>query len=259
MNKRSEAAKLKLNKAAKPKTARRKLSPVLPRLVTTWRLFWSQRVKLMALAAVVAVPSTFLRSYQQLSTDFSLILFGASLYCLLALIYFCKHIDKAGSESVASIYTRSSGRFLQLLGVTLLQSLALVPGIFAAVLLTFIGSFNLPTTLYIPGIITLGISFVVLASLSLAQFAATCESLTIWQSLRASWQRTKRSRLRIVLNFAGLFVVVAAISSLLFFLVNLSSLLATSWFVQGLVSSALIVVFLPWVVIYGYSIYDELS
>lgn len=236
-----------------------KLIGVLPRLTSTWGLFWQQRVKLMALAAIVVVPSSFLRSYQALTVDFSLILFMAGIYAVLALIYYCHHMADAQNLSAPRVYTLASGRFLQILGVSLIQSLVLVPVIFSAALLLFVGSFSLPVWLYLPGGVFLVLSLVVATGLSQVQFIAASEDLSVVGALRASWKRTKGNKLRVLLHLLAFFLLAGLVSAAIFFVVNMSSFLATSWFVQGLVSSLLVVVALPWLIVYGYSIYDELS
>lgn len=249
--------KLGRNKqVSKPKT-KRVLSLALARLVATWRLFWQQRSKLMLLTAVVAIPSTFIRSASAVTVDFSSVLFVAAMFTVLALMYYCHHLPVASSLSVAKIYTLSSGRYLQLLGVTLAQALALLPGVFAVVLMVFVGGFGLSTLLYIPGAILLALTALGMSGLSLAQYIAACEDTSIVGALRASWQRTKGLRFKLVGHFALILLLISAMSTGVFFMVNLSSVLATSWFVQGVVSSVLIVVALPWFITYGYSIYDE--
>lgn len=235
------------------------LTPALTRLVVTWRLFWQQRGKLAALAAVVVVPSTLVRAASEVTTDFSLVLFVAAIFAVLALVYFCHNMTRASTQSIAKIYTQSSGRFLQLLGVTLAQAFALLPGIFAAVLIVFVGGFNLSQWFYVPGFVVLALSLIGIASLSLAQYITVCEDASIIGSLRTSWQRARGLRLRLTGHFALILLMISAISSAVFFIINLSAILAASWLVQGAVSSTLIVIALPWFVTYGYSIYDELS
>jgi hypothetical protein len=237
--------------------SKHQLVPALTRLVATWRLFWQQRAKLMALAAVVVVPSTLIRAANEVTIDFSLVLFVAAVFAVLALINFCHNMAVASSLSVAKIYTQSSGRFLQALGVTLAQAVALLPGIFAAVLIVFVGGFNLSQWLYLPGLIILAFTLVGIASLSLAQFIVTCEDASIVGALRASWGRTKGNRIRLLGHFALILLIISAFSSAVFFVINLSAMLAASWLVQGAVSSVLIVIALPWFITYGYSIYVE--
>ena len=235
----------------------RPLMPALMRLVVTWRLFWQQRGKMLALAAVVVVPSTLIRAVSEVTIDFSLVLFVAAVFAVLALIRFCHSMDTASSQSIAKIYTQSSGRFLQVLGVTLVQAVALLPGIFAIVLIVFVGGFGLSRWLYIPGLLVFAFTLVGVAGLALAQFIAACEDTSIIGSLRASWQRTKGKRLRLVGHFALVLLIISAVSSAVFFVINLSAMLAASWLVQGVASSLLIVVALPWFITYGYSIYGE--
>lgn len=211
----------------------------------------------MLITAVVAVPSTFIRSASAVTVDFSSVLFIAAMFAVLALIYYCHHLSTAPAQSIAKTYTQASGRFLQLLGVTLLQALALLPGVFAVVLMVFVGGFGLSQLLYVPGIVLLALTALGIAGLSLAQYIAACEDVSIVGALRASWQRTKGIKLKITGHFALILLIISAVSTGVFFVVNISSLLATSWFVQGLVSSVLIVIALPWFITYGYSIYDE--
>jgi len=246
----------KTENSAKP-GSKPQLIPALTRLVVTWRLFWQQRAKLIALAAVVVVPSTLIRAASEVTIDFSLVLFVAAVFAVLALMYFCHNMALVSSQSVAKIYTQSSGRFLQLLGVTLAQAVALLPGIVAAVLIVFVGGFNLSRWLYLPGLVILVLTLVGIASLSLAQFIATCEDASIVGALRASWQRTKGNRLKLTGHFALILLIISAFSSAVFFVINLSTMLAASWLVQGTVSSLLIVIALPWFITYGYSIYVE--
>lgn len=248
---------MKLSRPNTPTKPRRVLSPALARVVATWRLFWQQRSKLMLITAVVAVPSTFIRSASAVTVDFSSVLFIAAMFAVLALIYYCHHLSTAPTQSIAKTYTQASGRFLQLLGVTLLQALVLLPGVFAVVLMVFVGGFGLSTLLYIPGVILLALTALGMSGLSLAQYIAACEGVSIVGALRGSWQRTKGLKLKLVGHFALILLIISVVSTGVFFVVNISSLLATSWFVQGLVSSVLIVIALPWFITYGYSIYDE--
>ncbi len=234
-----------------------KLTGVVPRLTATWRLFWQQRGKFVLLAAVVAVPSTLVRSASAVTMDFSIVLFVAGLYTVLALIYFCHHLSTATKQSIAVIYTRASGRFLQMLGVTLLQALALLPAIFAVALLVFVSSFDMAKLLYIPGFLLLFFAILGAVGLSMAQFIAASEDASVIGALRASWVRTRGLKLRLLGHYGLFGFIVAMVSGVVFFVVNISSVLATSWFVQGVVSSVLLVIILPWLVTYGYSIYDE--
>lgn len=256
MKKRTKKTTTDNNRKVLPK---RTLTPALTRLVVTWRLFWQQRRKLIALAAVVVVPSNFIRAASELSIDFSLVLFVAAVFVVLALMHFCHNIAAASTQSVAKIYTQSSGRFLQLLGVTLLQALALLPAIFAGVLAVFVGGFNLSSWLYFPALFILILTSLCLAGLSLGQFVAVCEQSSVLGALQSSWRRTKGIRTKLVGHFALIILVITALSTAIFFVVNISSSLAESWFVQAAVSSALLVVALPWFITYGYSVYAELS
>lgn len=256
MKKRAKKTTADNNRKPLPK---RTLTPALTRLVVTWRLFWQQRRKLTALAAVVVVPSTFIRAASELTIDFSLVLFVAAVFTVLALMHFCHNIAVVSTQSVAKTYTQSSGRFLQLLGVTLLQALALLPAIFAGVLAIFVGGFNLSYWLYIPALLILILTALCLAGLSLAQFVAVCEQSSVLGSLQSSWRRTRRVRTKLVGHFALILLVITAMSTAIFFVVNISSSLVESWFVQAVVSSALLVIALPWFITYGYSVYAELS
>ncbi len=241
------------------KENQKKLSKFGARLVATWRLFWQQRAKLLLIAAIVVVPSSFARAYDTLATDLSILLTVAGFYCLLALIYFCHNMASAQKLSVARIYTSASGRFLQLVGVTITLSIALIPFIFAATLLVFVNAFGLPAWLYLPAVLVLIGSFVGVIGLGLSQFVVASEDVTAIGALKASWQRTKGVRVRLALQLSLFFGLLVVASGAVFFLVNLSSVLAESWFAQGITSSIVITPALAWLVVFGYSLYDEIS
>ena len=238
---------------------KRSLTKLAKRFFATWRLFAEQRSKLIALAAVVVVPTSFLRTYGTLSTDLSVLITAASLYCVLALIYFCHHLAQAQKQTVARIYTEASGRFLQILGVTIGLSIALTPVILSLGLLLLIGSFSLPVWLYPPTVLLAIVFIGVFTGVSQAQLIVTCEKVSVFGAFKASWQRTKGLRSRIATQSILFMGFLVAVISTLFFVVNLSSLLAESWFAQGLVGGLVITPALAWFIVFGYSIYDELS
>ncbi len=244
-----------MSKVAKKK----RLGKFTNRLVATWRLFWQQRAKLTLIAGLVVVPSSFVRAYGSLATDLSILLTVAGFYCLLALIYYCHNLAKAQELSVAKIYTNASGRFLQLIGVAIIQSIALLPTIFAATLIIFIGAFGLPTWLYLPGIVVLLGSLIGVMGLGLSQFIVVAEDVSVIGALRLSWQRTKKLRVSLLWQIVAFCLLISALSSLVFFVVNLSLLLSASWFAQGLTSSLVVTPFLAWFIVFGYSLYDEIS
>lgn len=243
----------------KKQSIERPLTKLAQRFFATWRLFWEQRSKLIVVSAVIVAPMSFLRSYAALSTDLSVLFTFASLYCLLALIYFCHHMAQANRYSVAKIYTQASGRFLQLLGTTVGLSALLTPLIMSSALLLLIGSFDLPVFLYAPA---LGISLFsawVLVGFSQAQYIASCQGESIIGSFRKSWRYTKGLRLRIGLQLTLFAAFLTFVISVVFFVINLSGVLAQSWFVQGLISALTVTPALAWLVVFGYSIYDEVS
>ena len=229
------------------------------RLAQSWLFMWQGKRRFLTVAGVVAIPSAMIRSYQSLTVDFSLVLFIASIYCVLSLIVVCRDFEGTKSQKIGAIYTKASGRFLQALGVTLIQALALLPALLGMTLGLFVVSFGLTNFYIVPAVILGLMSVYLLGRLAVALYIAAVEEATIRQSMIGSWQRTKGKTLRIVSRYIVLFAVIILATVGIFSVVNVAPILAQSWLVQGAVSAVLVTISLPWLVIFGYSIYDETS
>ncbi len=239
------------------KTMSRTISFLSRRLVQSWLLMWHSKRRFWTIAGVVTIPSAMIRSYQSLTVDFSLVLFIASIYCVMSLIAVCRDFEGAKSQKIGVIYTKASGRFLQALGATLVQALALLPALLGITLGLFVISFGLSNFYIVPAVILGLMSVYLLGRLAVALYIAVVEEATIRQSIIRSWQRTKGKTLRILSRYVVIFAVIILATVGIFSIVNVAPILAQSWLVQGAVSAVLATVSLPWLIIFGYSIYDE--
>lgn len=249
-------SKRKRNKEPKPKLVN-SLWSIMKSTLADFRAQWKLFV---LLAAVVEVPSAFIRQFSSSdssSIDFSIVLFIASMFALVALFWLVQGRSK--SKKITQLYTESSKRFLPLFFLSVLLTLIFLPlfgGLFLVFLTVFVG-FGM-----IYNLIGIGLtiaSLVVLVRLLLSVAYVIDPKVKFKDSLILSWQLTKRRFWYVLWSAFAFIVPLSFVVGILTYLITKIPVVGPNVVTHSILNGVLASIALPLLVLYWNKIAENIS
>lgn len=229
-------------------------------LASALRSYKQNFLKLLAMAAIVAIPGSFISVYQFDSVnDASIITSIAGLYLCVALIWSYFNIDKVKKNNIFKLYTLSSKRFLSYLFATMLFSIVCMPAVLSIVLIILAWSGQVTWIFLFLGILILIASIVLLVRFSLATTLVVQNDISAFDSMRLSWQVVRGNSITTLLAWGLILFIVVMISGVVFSVANISPVIAGSALIQLLLNGILLTFLLPVFISFGVELTNRLE
>lgn len=212
---------------------------------------------------IVAIPSAILGLLQNngILSDYGLIMAVAWAYAFISIIYFSFHRKKLQNNKLSEIYTTSSSRFLQFLGVSLILAIFALPFAVGLVgLFLSLPVLGLPPFIFLPiSIIGLVLSSYLLARFGMAQIISVVDQLSVIDSLRASSKITFKNRWRIFFGTSLVLLLFLLMLVFVQFLLNLNLKIAQNQIIYAFVNILEACLVVPIFYAFQTEIYRELN
>lgn len=212
---------------------------------------------------VIAIPSAILNILQTqgLIGEYGLLLSIAWSFSIIAILQNSAKKNIDSPKKIGEIFTNASGRLLQYIAISLIQIVFLLPaitGIFGAFLAVPV--LNVPFWYFVPfGLVGIVLGSYLISRYIVAQSAGVIENQSIVGSFRQSSALTKGSRLRIILGYLVLIIVILLILTVVQFVLSLNQSLNENAILGGAIYVLESIVFVPIFFIYQVKIFEALS
>ena len=187
-------------KKSAPKAPRLALIKIFGQVFREWFQNFNTYSKIVL---VVAIPVAILTVLQADGNtgDFGLTMAFAWSFTIIALVMYATVGPKNNNDKLAGLYSNASGRFLQYIGVSIALIIMAVPGVagWLGIIAVLGGSGSGALALLIAGGLGIIISIFLLVRFGLAQVLTVSQKTSVYKSLKASYNLSKK-------HFLGMFV-----------------------------------------------------
>lgn len=212
---------------------------------------------------VLAVPSTIINILQTqgLIGEYGLVMAIAWSFAIVAIINLAGNRENLTSTRLSTIFTVSSSRILQYVGVSLILLVFVLLLLVGIISLLFAGPvFGVSPVVFVSiGVLGLVLGLVFLSHYCLAQTVTVVDSRSIWDSLKDSARATRGNRIRIIASYSLLILLILTLLSIVQFILSLNEPVNQNTLLAGVIYILEAVVIVPIFFIFQVKLYEVLG